>query len=364
MKTIVLFLTLFLTNVVTLLAQEGFKITGNAVGLPDEKCLLYVETLAGRETLAVANMVNGAFVFEGKVEQPCVGLIKIGEQKGTIPVMLENTEIKITIGVTGPFIEGGEAQQIYNQFSDYMSENSRGLQKLMADMKTASAMQDQMRVEIIRKQAAKMQEEVFAKELEWLKENGNHFVAAFIVYTGMLQRIPFEEVKKRFDLLGPDAKDSFYGKMLDIYVTQQEMVSVGALAPDFTLKTPDGESISLKDIKGKVKLIDFWASWCKPCRNENKNVVNIYKKYHKKGLEIFGVSMDTDGEKWKKAIEEDDLDWYHGSDLLGMKKSKVAQFYMVMAIPHTILLDENNRIVAKNLRGEELRKKIAEMLKE
>ena len=116
------------------------------------------------------------------------------------------------------------------------------------------------------------------------------------------------------------------------------------------------------DIKGKVKLIDFWASWCGPCRGENPHVVEIYKEYHPKGLEIFGVSLDNNKEAWVKAIADDGLVWKHGSDLKGWQ-SAPAKLYSVTGIPHTILLDENNKIIAKNLRGDELKQKIAELLK-
>ena len=109
-------------------------------------------------------------------------------------------------------------------------------------------------------------------------------------------------------------------------------------------------------------IVDFWASWCGPCRGENPHVVEIYKEYHPKGLEIFGVSLDNNKEAWVKAIADDGLVWKHGSDLKGWQ-SAPAQLYSVSGIPHTVLLDENNKIIAKNLRGDELKQKIAELLK-
>lgn len=364
MKTLMLFIIFIFTNILFLKAQDSFKIVGNAMGIPDGKVFLFRQHSNGVDTLAVSDMVQGTFTLKGKVPQSCVALVVIANQKGSIPVMLENKEFKIMIGISESFVEGGEYQQIYNGYSEYMWENSQELNKVMKELNLAASEQNQMKMNVLRNQMLKLRSEIMQKELEWIKLNSNHFVTAFIVYSELMQRLPYEEIKARYDLLGSDAKGSFYGEVLAAYVVQQEMVGVGAFAHDFTLKTPEGETISLKDIKSKVKLIDFWASWCNPCRQENRNMVSIYKKYHKKGLEIFSVSMDTDEEKWKKAIKEDGLCWYHGSDLKGREKSEVARFYMVMAIPYTILLDENNRIVAKNLRGEELRKKIAEILKE
>ena len=138
--------------------------------------------------------------------------------------------------------------------------------------------------------------------------------------------------------------------------------SVGQVVPDFSLPSMNGEEVAIRSFRGKYVLLDFWASWCGPCRGENPHVVEIYKEYHPKGLEIFGVSLDNNKEAWVKAIADDGLVWKHGSDLKGWQ-SAPAQLYSVSGIPHTVLLDENNKIIAKNLRGDELKQKIAELLK-
>ena len=138
-------------------------------------------------------------------------------------------------------------------------------------------------------------------------------------------------------------------------------LSIGSVAPDFSLQNPEGKILTLSSFKGKVVLVDFWASWCGPCRKENPNVVAIYKKHHAKGFEIFGVSLDDDKNKWMKAIDADGLIWNHGSDLKGWE-SKAAKLYGVDAIPFTLLLDKEGKIVGKGLRGEELEQKVVEAL--
>lgn len=364
MKTIMLSCVLFWLSTTVLLAQDRFKITGSAMNLPDGKVVLVEQQLQGMDTLGVSDMVNGKFTVEGRVEHPCVGLLFVDGVKAPVPMMLENTEFEVTIGVTESSVEGGEAQQVYNRYFEVMQECMRGFKKLENEYKEAAAVRNQMKMNILQKEMLKKQEEDKVKELEWIKSNGNHFVAAYVIFCNMVRGLAFEEVFERFKLLERDAHTSFYGRLIAANLFEQAKVAVGAVAPDFSLTTPEGNPIALSDIKGKVKLIDFWASWCQPCRQENKNVVAIYKKYHNKGLEIFGVSMDKDKGKWMKAIQQDGLIWHHGSDLQGLNNSKVARQYFIKAIPHTLLLDENNRIVAKNLRGEALRKKIAEMLKE
>ena len=132
---------------------------------------------------------------------------------------------------------------------------------------------------------------------------------------------------------------------------------VGGVAPDFTQKTPEGEDMNLSDLRGKVVLVDFWASWCGPCRRENPNVVRMYEMYKEKGFDIIGVSLDRDKGKWLGAIEKDGLNWHHVSDLKGWK-NEVANLYGVRSIPHTILLDKEGRIIARNLRGPALEDKL------
>ena len=132
----------------------------------------------------------------------------------------------------------------------------------------------------------------------------------------------------------------------------------GSVAPDFQGTTLEGTTVSLHGIKAKLKLIDFWASWCGPCRQEMPNVSKIYKKYHEAGLEIIGVSLDRKADEWAKALKEEKMAWPNIMD----EQQQIGARYFVRGIPHTILLDENNRILVKDLRGKALEKKIAELL--
>ena len=136
----------------------------------------------------------------------------------------------------------------------------------------------------------------------------------------------------------------------------------GKIAPDFSLPNVEGDTISLHKMRGKVKLVDFWASWCAPCRKEMPNLVKLYKHYQTKGLEILGVSIDDKADAWKKACFEEGITWKSVRTPEG-SKSPILQQYMIQSIPFTILLDADNRIVAVNLRGKALEDKIAEMLK-
>ena len=162
----------------------------------------------------------------------------------------------------------------------------------------------------------------------------------------------FTDVGKTYlQLYGEDNHPSV--KALAAKVKASEAFAVGAIAPDFKQKNPEGNEIALSDLKGKVVLVDFWASWCGPCRRENPNVKKLYDKYKDQGFEILGVSLDRKKESWLAAIKKDELPWYHVSDLKGWK-NEVAQQYGVTSIPHTVLLDKEGKIVARNLRSHQL----------
>ena len=148
----------------------------------------------------------------------------------------------------------------------------------------------------------------------------------------------------------------------NITLEQKKRLYEGMPAPEFSLLTADGKSkLGPSDFRGKVLVIDFWASWCGPCRAENPNVKKVYEKYKSKGLEIIGVSLDVKVDAWRKAIETDGLPWLHMSDLKGWN-SIVTDVYQIHGIPMLFVLDENNRIVGEGLRGEELEKCVQKVL--
>ena len=340
-------------------AQSGYKVTGTVEGMPDGKAIIATVNGSSLDTLAKADVKNGSFEFTGNVSEPTGAYIMVIGQRGAIPFMLENANITVNAGQAGLTVTGSEGQKIYDQFMAINTTTQQEAMKLQQEYQAANG--DQAKMQAVQEAYAKLMTDAQAKETELIKANPDSYVSAFVIVSGMGQ-MEYEQLKERYNLLGEKAKASAQGKAIAAQIAKLESTAIGQIAPNFTITTPEGESISLYDIKGKVKLIDFWASWCGPCRGENPHVVEIYKEYHPKGLEIFGVSLDNNKEAWVKAIADDGLVWKHGSDLKGWQ-SAPAQLYSVSGIPHTVLLDENNKIIAKNLRGDELKQKIAELLK-
>jgi len=170
-----------------------------------------------------------------------------------------------------------------------------------------------------------------------------------------------EKAKSTYAALAPAAKNSIYGKELGESLRIAAKTGLG-VKPSFTLPDRDGKNLSLASLKGKVVLVDFWASWCGPCRKENPNLVKAYAKYHDKGFEIIGVSLDDKKENWLKAIDADKLVWLHASDLKGWKSDLAAE-YGIRSIPTSFLVDTEGKIIGKDLRGDLLEKKLASIFK-
>jgi thiol-disulfide isomerase/thioredoxin len=185
-------------------------------------------------------------------------------------------------------------------------------------------------------------------------------VGPFIITDRYINYPDAEKLAACVALLGEEARQSYYGKKITEYQAIAAKTAIGA-TPDFSIADTSGKPLQLSSLKGKYVLVDFWASWCGPCRKENPNVVAAYQKYHDKGFEIVGVSLDTQKDAWMKAIAKDGLAWNHVSDLKGWQSGIVKQFG-IHAVPTSFLLDKDGKVIANNLRGEALLEKLGSLL--
>lgn len=181
----------------------------------------------------------------------------------------------------------------------------------------------------------------------------NNYGVAYFIKDYMIRSMPFDTVQVAYDALTDRVKQSAPGLELKNAVEALAAVSIGGTAPDITLMTPDSTELSLSSLRGHYVLLDFWASWCGPCLREVPNVKAIYEKYHDKGFEIFGVSLDETAGPWKAAIKKNDMNWHHVSSLKGWE-CPVAKQYNVTGIPRMYIIDPEGKIIAQDLRGEEL----------
>ena len=355
---------------------EGYTITGNLTGEVENGTQVYLKKIG--ETLQPVDVdttavENGQFIFTGEpVSSPEVYYIFVDKLMGYSPVILENAEIKITAhkdSLTTPELDGGLQNGF---FSDYM-KNSRSIaskfRSIQEDIQEATINQDEATMTSLNDELTELQEEAKEFEISFVKDNPNALISVLLVERAIASRqFPLEEIQPLYDGLSAEIKETTAGKKvlqqleeMKLRLENEKSTKVGAKAPLFSGPTPEGKELALADAMGKATLIDFWAAWCKPCRAENPNVVKVYNKYHDKGLNIIGVSLDKRAEDWHKAIADDGLTWHQVSNLAYFK-DPIARLYNIDAIPAAFLLDENGVIVAKNLRGEALEDKVAELL--
>jgi len=342
------------------MAQEGFKITGRLGETVAGNLVLVCMQPQGAVKLGETMMENGNFEFTGQVNVIELAYILTAEQQLVATLMLENLEYTIVAGESGIEVQGGgESQQVLNRYNAINQIVMREKMKMEMEARDAYAEQNQMKLQALQQQFQKVMDETGKKQAELFKIYKDSPVTAFVIASGMNQ-MDYASLKSLFEGLGEPARQSSYGQMITQQLAALEQVEPGAVAPDFNGTTLNGDTFSLHGIKAKVKLVDFWASWCAPCRQEMPNVVKIYKKYCESGLEIIGVSLDEKKPDWEKALDDEKMTWPNIMD----EQKEIAARYFVRGIPHTILLDENNHIIAKDLRGKALEKKIAELLGE
>lgn len=359
--------------------KNEYIVTGNIKGIENGKSvILEVQDEITRQLKAVdtVKIENGKFIFKGTAKEPELYLIQVENVDTKIPFILENGDIEMVINKDSIAITKVTGTYNNDELTKY-KENGMKIQKKMikfqednmAKMNEAQQNKDEVVINNLSKEYSKFQEE-FAKQSEdYINKHPKAFISTLIIEGMFNQMVPdVTKIKKYYTALDQSLKETKHGKNIKTKLDQLEKpvaaknsVEIGAIAPEFSAPNPDGKVISLKESLGKVTIVDFWASWCGPCRVENPNVVALYNQLHGKGLNIIGVSLDKDAAKWKEAIAKDKLTWNHVSNLKEFD-DPIAITYNIQQIPSTIILDASGKIVAKDLRGDELKTKVIELL--
>lgn len=343
---------------------SSYTISGKLNGITEGKIKLQKRSERKLITIDSTQIQQGSFTFSGTINSPEMYFLKIDEQETPIRFFAEASKITInghidSLGFVR--VTGSNSQDILNSVGYELNSFVEKQQELSNQYLEARKKGNKIQIAEIISQYNQLYEEKNNKIKQFVAENSSNVIGPYLVIRNLLPTLSFEELKTTTDNFDPSIADSKYVKNLKKRIEILAKVQIGKTAPDFTLNTPNGEPLSLTSLKGKYLLIDFWASWCAPCRRENPRVVKFYQDYKDKNFTILSVSLDTKKENWTKAIEDDRLTWYHVSDLKGWDNA-AADLYGVRSIPHTVLLDPEQKIIAKNLRGEELRNKLSELL--
>ncbi len=370
--------------------QPGYDVKGQA-GDMNGRAVLSYQTPEGEAVSDTVTMKGGAFAFKGSVSDVVaagVTLIPDGGEPLMARLYLENCPISLKINpdkyvdyaqyggknLTDVEVAGGRS----NEFNAAMEKAQKVVGELPEFADLAAAQEELQEIGYTDTAAyqAKSQEisEKFADVMPVYYEKVQQAIndciaqypdaeAALYMFSMYGTPMPNDEFEAGYNQFSEKVRDSFLGKDAREELASRKATQPGAEAPDFTLNDPDGNPVTLSSLRGQYVIVDFWASWCKPCRAGNPAMKELYAQYHPKGLEIIGVSDDTDHAAWKKAIEQDQTPWIHVVDEFPEehKPARVGTLWGVHYIPSYFLLDKEGRIIGK-MEHEELEAKLAELL--
>ena len=377
MKKILLLLLLaspFLAN-----AQVGNYDLKGKVGKLDMPAKAYFLHFANGQGIAdSAALLDGNFEFKGSIAEPGQAALLLDHTGIGLNSLMSNLKAGIKTDILNMYIESGNI--LVNGTDSVKKAKITGSKLNDDNAKLALAVKPVMdKAEVLGREAQKatdaerpkfenkykdLQDEQKAVLKNFIQQNPASLVSLDALRGFAGPSPDYNQVAPLFGILSPAIQNSSNGKAFKEALEKLKLTSIGAIAPDFTQNDPLGKPVSLSSFKGKYVLLDFWASWCGPCRQENPNVVKAYNQYKNKNFTVLGVSLDKPNDKvaWLKAIKDDGLTWNHVSDLK-FWGNEAAVLYKVTSIPQNYLIDPNGKIIAKDLRGEELEQTLAKLLK-
>jgi peroxiredoxin len=360
----ILFIILAFAGLYSCAKPEGFVIKGQIKGKESGEIKLMKYADGKWITEDSAKIDKGSFVLKGKTVLPELRLISMGPQTVIAQFFAENGSITVNASMDSlakTEVKGSKSNDEFSVLTKEIQNIAKETQGLQQRYNEAmqKGNEDGMKKAQIDYEAMMGNQKVYAKN--FIREHPKSSVSPLVALMQFGQEISAHDIDTLIAFFDPSIHTSVYISELKKLADKMRVTEIGALAPDFTLNTPEGTPLTLSSLRGKIILLDFWASWCAPCRKENPNVVAAYAKYKDKGFDILGVSLDREKGAWVKAIADDQLTWHHVSDLK-FWQNEAAVKYGVQQIPLSLLIDKDGKIIAKNLRGDELEKKLAQLL--
>jgi len=358
--------------------SSKFTITGDLTGLKAPADWVYLSYYLADQHITDSSPVRqNNYHFSGNITEPVLARLRVkykmtGENQLSLPannrrdyasVFLQPGTIKVVSidSFSNVSVAGSKADDEYRMLEETAKPYNDQLDELYRKFQVARKNKETDLAKIFENQIDSLNESANDKIYgTYVKKNPSSLLAMYALKNWAGYEIDPQKIEPVFNTLPVSVRNSASGKDMQQKIDIAKKTAVGQIALDFTQNDTLGKPVTLHTLKGKYLLVDFWASWCGPCRAENPNLVNTFNKYKEKGFQVLGVSLDRPGgkERWLQAIHDDGLTWTHVSDLQFWDNA-VAKQYGIQAIPQNLLLDPNGKIIAKNLKGEDLDKKLA-----